>query len=281
MTVFLNGEFVREERALISAFDRGFLYGDGLFEGIRVFNGKPFRWKQHLERFQHGADFLKISVPFAPEAMSDVANRLIEENRMLDSLLRLTLSRGVGPRGYSPKGAGPPTFLMSLYPMPAVDPANPPCWRVVASSLRLLTNEPLARFKNTNKLPQILARAEADTAGADEALLLNSDGYVVEGTTSNLFWIKNGGVCTPPLPAGILPGVTRAVILELCRNFGLRSREQDIVAEELVQVEGVFLSMSSVGIAEVALLDGKALTRSPIVKRLGSGYWETVRKECA
>ncbi len=281
MIVSLNGQFVPEERALISAFDRGFLYGDGLFEGIRVFNGKPFRWKQHLERFQHGADFLKITVPFASEAISGFAERLVEENRIPDSLLRLTLSRGVGLRGYSPKGAGSPTFLMSLYSMPAVDFTTPPSWRVVTSSFRLPVNEPLARFKNCNKLPQVLARAEADAAGAEEALLLNSQGFVVEGTTSNLFWIKGGTIYTPPLPSGILPGVTRAVILELCANLRLQSREQNIGAEELDKVEGAFLSMSSAGIAEIAFLNGKALGRSPIVKRLGSAYWETVRGECA
>lgn len=281
MTVFLNGQFVPEERALISAFDRGFLYGDGLFEGIRVCNGKAFRWKQHLERFQHGADFLKITVPFAAEAISSFAKRLVEENRMPDSLLRLTLSRGVGLRGYSPKGAGSPTFLMSLYPMTKVDFTAPPSWRVVVSSFCLPAKEPLARFKNCNKLPQVLARAEADAAGADEALLLNSEGFVVEGTTSNLFWIKGGTVCTPPLPSGILPGVTRAVILELCGNLRLPSCEENISAEELNKVEGAFLSMSSVGIAEIAFLNGKALARSPIVKRLGSAYWETVRGECA
>jgi aminodeoxychorismate lyase len=281
MMVCLNGQVVAEERALISVFDRGFLYGDGLFEGIRVFNGKAFRWKQHLERFRHGADFLKIGVPFAPEAISDLAMRLIKENQMTDSLLRLTLSRGVGPRGYSPKGAGPPTFVMSLHPMPSVDPATPPGWRVVTSSFRLPANEPLARFKNVNKLPQVLARAEADAAGAEEALLLNSEGYVVEGTTSNLFWVQDGTVCTPPLPSGILPGVTRAVMLELCEKFGTRSREANITTEELRQMDGVFLSMSSMGIAEIAFLDGKELARSPIVKRLGGAYWETVRKECA
>src|ERR1051325_11336154 len=104
MTVFLNGEFVPEERAVISVFDRGFLYGDGLFEGIRVFNGKTFRWKQHLERFQRGADFLQIGVPFASEAIGDFASRLLMENQMPDLLLRLTLSRGRGPRGYCPRG---------------------------------------------------------------------------------------------------------------------------------------------------------------------------------
>jgi aminodeoxychorismate lyase len=280
MTVFLNGQFVPEERALISVFDRGFLYGDGLFEGIRVFNGKPFRWEQHLERFQHGANFLKIALPFSVEAIGEFARRLIVENRVPNSLLRLTLSRGIGARGYSPKNAERPTFVMATYPMAAVDPSNPPGWRVFISSFRLPAREPLARFKNLNKLPQVLARAEADAAGADEGLLLNSDGYVVEGSTSNFFWMRDETVCTPPLPSGILPGVTRAVVLELCGKAGAKIREENIRPEELHKMDGAFLSLSSSGIAEILLLNGKPLKRSPIARTLSEAYWNAVQTEC-
>jgi len=279
--VFLNGEIVPEERAVISVFDRGFLYGDGLFEGIRVFNGKPFRWKQHLGRFQHGANFLRIAVPFSAEALEEFAERLIAENQMPDSLLRLTLSRGVGPRGYSPKNTDRPTFVMATYPMNAVEPSNPPAWRVFISSFRLPAGEPLARFKNLNKLPQVLARAEGDAEGADEALLLNSDGYVVEGSTSNLFWLRGETVCTPPLPSGILPGVTRAVVLEHCEKCGIETREDNIAPAELHKTDGAFLSLSSTGIAEVAFLNGKPLNRSAITKRISEAYWGLVRTECA
>lgn len=280
MTVFLNGEFVPEERAMISVFDRGFLYGDGLFEGIRVFNGKPFRWKQHLERFQHGAKFLKIAAPYSAEEIEEFAKRLIAENGMPNSLLRLTLSRGVGQRGYSPKNADRPTFVMATHPMAEVEPANPPAWRVFVSSFRLPAGEPLARFKNLNKLPQVLARAEADAEGADEALLLNSDGHVVEGSTSNLFWIRNGTICTPPLPSGILPGVTRAVVLELCGKAGMEVREENIRVGELDKMDGAFLSLSSSGIAEVAFVSEKALKRSAEAKRISETYWGTVKSEC-
>jgi branched-chain amino acid aminotransferase len=281
MIVFLNGQFVPESQAVISVFDRGFLYGDGLFEGIRIFNGIPFRWKQHLERFQRGANFLRIAVPFSAEAMEEFAKRLIMENQMPNSLLRLTLSRGIGPRGYSPKNAERPTLVMANYPMPAVDPSNPPAWRLFISSFRLPAGEPLARFKNLNKLPQVLARAEADAEGADEALLLNSDGYVVEGSTSNLFWIRNGTVCTPPLPSGILPGVTRAVVMELCGKLGIDMREENIASVELHKMDGAFLSLSSTGIAEVAFLNGKPQKRSPVARRLSEAYWSTVQSECA
>jgi aminodeoxychorismate lyase len=280
MIVFLNGQFVPESQAVVSVFDRGFLYGDGLFEGIRVFNGRLFRWKQHMERFQLGANFLRIAVPFSAEAIEEFATRLIFENQMPNSLLRLTLSRGVGPRGYSPRHADQPTLVMATYPMASVEPSNPPAWRVFISSFRLPAGEPLARLKNLNKLPQVLARAEADAEGAEEALLLNSDGYVVEGSTSNLFWITNGTVCTPPLPSGILPGVTRAVIVELCGKIGVVVREENIGLAELHGMDGAFLSLSSNGIAEVAFVNGKPQKRSPVAKRLSEAYWNLVQTEC-
>ena len=175
MIVFLNGRFVPEEQALVSVFDRSFLYGDGLFETMRVFGGRPFRWAQHLERLERGAQFLKMSLPFPATALRGLAGELIDQNNMPEALLRVTLSRGVGNRGYSPRGAGHPSLLMSLHSAPVFDFEKPPRWRLATSSFRLPANEPLAQFKTCNKLPQILARAQADEAGADEALLLNTE----------------------------------------------------------------------------------------------------------
>src|SRR5213593_2119906 len=190
MLVFLNGQFLPEEQAVVSVFDRGFLYGDGLFETLAVFNGTPFRWAPHWARLQRGAEFLKITLPFPSEALRGFAAQLIAQNQMPASLLRLTLSRGVGVRGYSPKGADRPSLIMSLHPRPASGLPTLPRWRLITSRLRLPANEPLAQFKTCNKLPQILARAEADAAGAEEALLLNTDGFVVEASSSNLFWLE-------------------------------------------------------------------------------------------
>src|SRR5262249_13159002 len=146
----------------------------------------------------------------------------------------ITLSRGVNAqRGYSPKGADTPTLVMNLYPLTRPDPENFLKWKAITASQRLPAGEPLAQFKNANKLPQILARAEADDAGANEALLQNSEGHVVEGTTSNLFWVESETVCTPPLVAGILPGVTRSAVLDLCRTLKVKSRERNIAVTEL------------------------------------------------
>jgi len=272
MIVFLNGQFVPEERAVVSVFDRGFLYGDGLFETVRVVAGRPFCWARHLERLRQGAGFLGIAMPFAPAALSGFAEQLIARNQMPDVLLRLALSRGMGPRGYSPKGCGKASLVMSLHPAPAIDPKTPPQWRLITSSVRLPANEPLAQFKTSNKLPQILARAQADAVGAEESLLLNTDGDVVEGSASNLFWIRGRRVCTPPLASGILAGVTRAVVLELCQDLGLAACESRVSPEQLPGADAVFLSLSSVGIAEGVSLDGQALSQSPLTKTLRDAY---------
>jgi aminodeoxychorismate lyase len=269
--IFLNGQFVPEERAVVSVLDRGFLYGDGLFETMRIFNGKPFRWREHLERFQSGSEFLKIKLPFASEALRGFADELIAKNNLPDALLRVTLSRGIGVRGYSPKGAENPTIVMSLHPAPRNDDKSPR-WKLIASTHRLPANEPLAHFKTCNKLAQILARAEADAAGAEEALLLNTDGFVVEGASSNLFWIEDETICTPPLASGVLPGVTRAVVLEICKKLGLKTSQANIGIEGLKSADGVFVSLSSFGIVEAASLDGHALKLSPFAEKIQESY---------
>jgi aminodeoxychorismate lyase len=287
MLVFLNGRLVPEEQAVVSVFDRGFLYGDGLFETMLVNGGTPFRWAQHLERLRCGAKFLHIKMPFTDDALRNFAGDLIIKNKMPNALLRLTLSRGVGIRGYSPKGAETPTLVMSMHPAPdllrvaAGGYPSSPAWRLITSSFRLPANEPLAQFKTCNKLAQIMARSEADARGADEALLLNTDGFVVEASSSNLFWIEDEVVCTSPLTSGILAGVTRAVVLELCVSLGIESREREIAAEELRRTDGVFVSLSSCGIVPALSLDGVALNQSVLVEKLRSTYWQLVQSGTA
>ncbi|MEY2427593.1 MAG: branched-chain amino acid aminotransferase [Verrucomicrobiota bacterium] len=279
MIVFVNGQFVPEEQAVVSVFDRSFLYGDGLFETMRIFKGRPFRWQQHMERLQGGAEFLKIVTPFSSDALRAFAEQLISANQMPESLLRLTLSRGIGRRGYSPKGADRPSLIMSLHPAPDTSPSAPPCWRLKTASVRLPAGELLAQFKTCNKLAQVLARAEADLAGADEALLLNTDGHVVEASSSNLFWIEDNTVCTPPLASGILAGVTRVVVLEICASQGVAVRETNVAPDGLRQSQGIFLSLSSVGIAEGVSLDGHALAQSSLVQKLRTAYWDLAATE--
>lgn len=279
MTVLINGQFVPEEQAAVPVTDRSFLYGDGVFETIPVYTGKPFRWAQHLERLTRGADFLKIRLTFAPKELRVLANELIQRNQMPDAILRLTLSRGPGERGYSPTGADSPLVVMSLHPRPVVDSQDPPQWRLKTSSYKLPASDPLSSFKTNNRIIQVLAQAEAEAADADDALMLNTNGEVAEASSANLFWIYHDTVYTTPTGRGALPGITRAVVLELCQALNLPTNKRVIKPESLLKSEGIFLSLSSLGIVTVTALDGEPVPTSPVVDRIFTSYHEVVQRE--
>jgi branched-chain amino acid aminotransferase len=272
MIVFLNGKFVPEEKAVVSVFDRGFLFGDGLFEAMLVRRGEIFRWEQHFQRFQRGVDFLKLTVPFSADELFRFSMQLIQRNRMPECLLRLNLSRGITARGYSPQNALQPAVVLTLHPAPVLDGRRAPRWRVITSSYCLPANDPLTRFKTANKLPEVMARAEADAAGAHDALLLNPRGHIAEGTSCNVFWVRDNVVCTTPLTSGALPGVTRAAVLELCVKMNLSWREKNVKPADLHRAQGVFLTNTSMGVVEVESLDSRTLRRSPLVKKLWAAY---------
>src|SRR5262245_53576168 len=164
MVVFLNGRFLAEDAALVSVFDRGFLYGDGLFETLRVARGRPFLWQAHMDRFTRGAEVLQIRPPLTVLELQKAADRLIALNALPNSILRITLTRGPGPRGYSPKGADSPTLAIALHAAPGQSARKPPGVRLITASHRVAADDPLANVKSCNKLPHILARAEADAA---------------------------------------------------------------------------------------------------------------------
>jgi branched-chain amino acid aminotransferase len=272
MIVFLNGKFVAEGKAVVSVFDRGFLYGDGLFEALLIRHGKPFGWSQHMERFAQGIAFLQLTLPCEPGQLHLFALELVRRNKMPDCILRITLSRGTTARGYSPNGAVNPAIVMTVHPLPVQDEKKAARWRVITSTHRLPVNDPLTRFKTANKLSQVLARAEADAAGAQEAILLNTAGYIAEGTTSNVFWVEGDRVCTTPLPAGALPGVTRRVVLDLCVKRNIECREKNAKPAALHKSLGAFLTMTSMGVVEIESLDGRRLRRSALVKKLSRAY---------
>ncbi len=278
MEVFLNGQFVTEGRAVVPVSDRGFMYGDGLFETMRVFNGKPFRMAQHLERMVRGADFLKIKLPFAPKDLQQFAEQLIEKNAMPDSVLRVTLTRGPGTRGYSPNGADHPTVAMTMHEAQPLDAASPPQWSLVNSSFRIPASDPLSSFKTLNKLGAIMARAEAEAQGADDALLSNTNGEVAETAGANLFWIYHDKICTTPTGRGVLPGITRAVVLEICQVLGLATNKRVIKPEALRNAEAIFLTQSALGIVSVANLDGEIVPQSSLVEKIHQAYCEMLAR---
>jgi aminodeoxychorismate lyase len=279
MDVFLNGQFVTEGHAVVSINDRGFMYGDGLFETMRVFNGKPFRMAQHLERMVRGADFLKIKLPFTPKELQQFAARLVEKNQMPDAVLRVTLTRGPGERGYTPKGAETPTMVMTLHPAPPLDPNSPPQWSLITSSFRIPASDPLSSFKTTNKLVSIMARSEAAEKGADEALITNTNGEVAETAGANLFWVYHDKICTTPAGRGVLPGLTRAVVLEICQVLALPTNKRVIKPEALRNAEGIFLTQSALGVVTISSLNGEQVPQSPLVEKIHRVYCEMLAKE--
>jgi aminodeoxychorismate lyase len=279
MIAFINGQFLPENEAKVSIFDRSFLYGDGLFETIRIYQGKPFRWAQHLARLQSGADFLRIALPFTPAELAAYAVELLRQAEMASGLLRFTLSRGTGQRGYSPRCAQDALVVMALRALDEPEAAVPRQWRLMTSTFRARARDVLCQFKTCNKLSQVLARAEAEACGADEALLLNDQGHVAESSSANVFWIQGETVHTPSLQCGALPGVTRAAVLELCAQSGMRCAESASDIEVLAEADGVFLTLSSFGIVEAVGLDQAVLNQSPITRRLFTTYCECLKRE--
>ncbi len=281
MKVVLNGRLIAESEAVISAFDRGFLYGDGLFETLRLYHGRPFGWARHMARLRRGAQQLELALPLDPVALRRWVDELVRENQMPNAVLRLTVSRGVGSRGDSPKGAGPPTLVMSLHPAPVLDPADPPCWRLMRSAFRLPAGDAFAATKHSSRLIQVLARAEAEANGFDDALLLNTGGEIAETTSSNLFWIGRGSVGTPPLSSGALDGVTRGVVLELCAELRLPVEEKDLPFDTLKRADGLFLTQSAWEIVSVHSIDREPAGSSALVDRIRAAYRDRVERECA
>jgi aminodeoxychorismate lyase len=267
MMVYLNGRFVSEERAMVSIHDRGFLYGDGLFETIRVYDREPFLWADHSARFEHGCAVLQIRSPLTSPELRRVVRELARRNDLREGLIRVTLTRGCGARGYSPRGADDPTLVIAAFPAPGL----PEAYRVILSRITPPDHDPLADLKHLNKLHQIMAKSEADLAGAHEALLANSAGFVIEGATTNVFWVKDGIIGTPPL-RGILAGTTRAHVIRLCNRLRVPVAETNIRPRELKLADGVFVTSCAAEIREVSHLNGEPLKRSARVRELQAAY---------
>jgi aminodeoxychorismate lyase len=276
MIVFLDGQFVPEAQAVVPINDRGFMYGDGLFETVRVCGGRPFRMAQHLERMTRGADFLKIKCPFTPKELQDLAGQLIEQNQMPDALLRVVLTRGPGERGYTPRAGGRPTVVMTVHAAPPLDQLVQ--WSLITSSHRILAADPLSSFKTLNQLVHVMARSEAVAQGADEALLINSNGEVAETASGNLFWVYQDTICTVPTGRGVLPGITRAVVLEICQMLGLPTNKRVIKPEALRNSEGLFVTQSAFGIVPVAVFNGEPVAPSPLVGQISRAYGEVLAR---
>jgi branched-chain amino acid aminotransferase len=245
---------------------------------MRVCNGRPFRLTQHLERLERGADFLKIKCPFTAKELGKFAGQLVGKNKMPEAVLRVTLTRGPGERGYTPQPGSRPTVVMTLHAAPPMDVKNPVSWRLVTSLYRIPAGDPLSSFKTANKLIHILARMEAVEKGADEALLVNMNGEVAETASGNLFWVNRDTICTVPTGRGVLPGITRSVVLEICRTLGLPTNECVIKPKALRKSAGIFITQSALGIVPVTVLNGEPVAPSPRLDPILRAYHEMLAK---
>jgi len=274
--VYLNGHFVPKGEATISVFDRGFLYGDGLFETMRVYSRRVFMLDDHLFRLFDSIDQLKIPVKMQKHDLKSAIERLIELNNLFDAYVRLTVSRGIHTGTLTLDGNYEPTIVITakeLSPYPQEYYAGGT--KVVIGSIRQNSFSPLSHHKSLNYLDNILAKEEAREKGVFEAILLNTEGYVSEGTVSNVFMVESGRVFTPSLMSHLLPGVTRKAVLEMIPQLNLKVVERMISMEEFIASDEVFLTNSIMEIMPVVEVDGEKIgggKPGPVSRKVAEGY---------
>ncbi len=283
MLVYLNGKFVPKEDAKVSVFDHGYLYGDGIYETLRAYKGVLFHLDRHLVRLKHSADSIFLKLPLPLDKIGAALNDAVKANKLSDAYVRIQISRGTGEIGLDPALCPEPTTVIVAKPFKDY-PAEHYERGVSLAVVKTRRNHPLAlspSIKGTNFLNNILAKIESLRAGAYEAVMLNWEGYVAEGTISNIFFVKAGVLYTPSLETGILEGVTRGLVLELARKERIEAREALIRAEELLAADECFITNTTVEVMPVTSVDNRAVGNGkpgPATAALGKAYKDEVQK---
>jgi branched-chain amino acid aminotransferase len=281
--VYMNGEFVPESDARISVFDRGFLYGDGVFETMRSYAGKIFRLSKHIDRLLRSAIIISIKPSQSHDQLSEICTQLLERNGLSDAILRISLTRGPAAGGIGISRTGSPTIVAFARP-PTPLPPNAYTHGVSAKIVtiqRTASSSMDSRIKSMNFLNYILARLEAEQAGAFEAIMLDASGHIAEASTSNLFFAKGTTLVTPSLDCDILPGITRATVLELAREVGFDWEERRINPQEIAEFSECFLTNSGLELVPVTLIDNTQVGEGgpgPVYERLRISYRELTQK---
>jgi branched-chain amino acid aminotransferase len=278
MQFLLNGRFVAESEALVPVTDRGFLYGDAAFDTLCAYGGRLFRAREHLDRLFGSLTLVRIEPPVPRAQMEDDLYAVLRRNALRDAILRITVSRGSGARGPSIRGVGASTYLIACHaPVTAMVERV----QIEIVSLRRTPAECLpAQAKTANYLNNILALAQAQDAGADEALLLDLRGQVAECAYSNVFFVRAGELFTPAIDSGILPGITRATVLELARAAGIRVHATNIDPEWALSAEEAFITNSVRGIVPVRRIAARCFEEpGPVTLALKERYWMLVAEE--
>ena len=281
---YVNGEYVAAEEAKVSAFDHGFLYGDGLFESMTVTNRRIFRFRDHLDRMERSARVLKLELPEPRERIAEIVKECVRKSGVNDVYLRVVISRGAGYPLLDPRVVDKATLAVLLH-----DPAPPPetgsSYKAKGAGLRLKTagvrkppSESFeARVKSLNYLNNVMARIEAVESGFDEAILLDVRGFVAEAPGENVFVVK-GGVLRTPKTHNVLDGITRKVVLEIAAEAGIPAEEADLTLYDLYTADECFLTSSFSRVHAVAEVDGRPIAApGPITKRLRADILEMER----
>lgn len=286
MKIYIDGRFYSERDAKISVFDHGVLYGDGVFEGIRFYNGRIFRLKEHIDRLYASAQAILLTVPMSKEDLAEATLKTCRLNKLKDGYIRLVVTRGVGYLGLSPyKCKKASVFIIAatieLYPEAVYRNGLKVA---TTGTMRTPSNVLSPAVKSLNYLNNIMAKVEAIQAGAEEGLMLNGQGNVAECTGDNVFIIKHGALITPPISAGALDGITRRAVMALAVEAGLPVREENLTRYDIYTADECFLTGTAAEVVPVAQLDGRPIgaTRpGPVTLDLMRRYRELTAREGA
>jgi branched-chain amino acid aminotransferase len=283
--VHVNGRLLEEAEARVSVFDRGFLFGDGIFESMRAVSGTIFRLARHLDRLGNSAAIIGLALPAPLADIGGIVRDTVARNGLLDARVRVTVTRGPGRPGEYAEASGPSTIVVSASPFRGLDPEiHARGVEVAIPRRRQVPREALdPAIKSISRLVAVLARREARDRGAFEAILLDFEGNLAEGTASNLFLVQGGGLLTPPAPQEGLPGVTREAVIGLAREAGIAVAERRLPAGALAAADEVFLTNTSWEVLPVTRVDGRVVGQGRpgrMTVRLLDRYRDLVRREC-
>lgn len=259
--IYLDGSFVTKDEAKVSVYDHGFLYGDGIFEGIRAYSGNVFKLKEHLDRLYKSAKAILLEIPYTMEEMEEIVCETLRKNQLEDAYIRIVVSRGKGNLGLDPFTCVNPqviviTEALALYPKEFYEKGM----EIVTVATRRNRPDVLSpKIKSLNYLNNILAKIQAYQAGVKEALMLNSEGYVTECTGDNIFIIKNGVLYTPPTYLGALEGITRNAIIDLARDLGYEVKEEPFTTYDVYTADEVFLTGTAAEVIAVVKVDDRVI----------------------
>ncbi len=283
LTIYLDGKFVPEADAKVSVFDHGLLYGDGIFEGIRFYNGRVFKLEEHLERLWDSARSICLEIPIDRSEMTEALLETIRRNGLREGYIRLVVTRGVGNLGLNPVQCKHPSVFIiattiALYPKEVYESGL----TVVTCATRRTGAAALnPAVKSLNYLNNVMARIEANLANADEALMLNEAGNVAECTADNVFIIKRGRIFTPPIAAGALRGITRSVVFDIAAELGLEITETDITRHDVFVADECFLTGTAAELIPVIKVDGRPIGEGkpgPITAKMIGRFRELTRE---